>query len=144
MAVYIVYPPARACPVSFSGGDFWQRPESFSLTLKNTSSKPIRNVSVISEMFLAPNDLRRPYNFEWPPTGTIAPGQQQTLQRTGIRASSAPTVLGWVFFPYSVKYSDGSVWQPQGEGECFQVFWRDKGHPEMPALPPRQIEMNPD
>jgi len=144
MAVYVVYPPARACPVSFSGGDFWQRPESFSLTLKNTSGKAIRNVSVISEMFLAPNDLRRPYNFEWPPTGTIAPGQQQTLQRTGIRASSAQTILGWVFFPYSVKYTDGSVWQPQGEGECFQVFWRDKDHPEMPVLPPRQIEMNPD
>lgn len=144
MAIYIIYPPKRACPVEFSGGDFWKDPEHFSLTVKNTGSKPVANVSIMTEMFFAPNDLRRPYNFEWPATGAIAPGQQQTLQRTGVRAASANTILGWVFFPYSVKYADGSLWQGQNEGECFQVFWRDKDHSEMPVLPPRQIEMNPD
>ena len=52
--------------------------------------------------------------------------------------------MGWVFFPYSVKFQDGSSWRAQSEGECFQVIWRDPQHPDLLALPPRQIEMNPD
>lgn len=145
MAMYIVYPPpARACPVAFDGGDFWKHPETFSLTVKNTSQKPIASMSLISEMFLAPQYLQRQYNSEWSSTKPLSPGQEQTLERPGIRASSAQSVLGWVFFPYSIKFQDGSTWLSQSEGECFNVIWRDKQHPEMPALPPRQIEMNPD
>jgi len=88
--------------------------------------------------------LRRPSDFEWPATGTIAPGKEQIITRTGVRAASANSILGWVFFPYSVKFTDGTTWRANSEGECFQVFWRDKDHSELPALPPRQIEMNPD
>jgi Multicopper oxidase len=145
MAVFTVYSPRRrACPAAFTQGDFWQHPEAFSLTVKNTSSKKIVSMSIISEMFLTPQDLRRPFNFDWQMTQPIAPGQEETLQRAGVRAASAQSVLGWVFFPNSVKYQDGSVWQSQSEGECFNVIWRDKEHPVMPALPPRQIELNPD
>jgi hypothetical protein len=43
-----------------------------------------------------------------------------------------------------VKYEDGTSWHSQNEGECFRVIWRDPQHPDLPALPPRQIEMNPD
>jgi len=43
-----------------------------------------------------------------------------------------------------VKYEDGTSWLAQSEGECFDVIWRDEQHPDMPALPARQIEMNPD
>jgi FtsP/CotA-like multicopper oxidase with cupredoxin domain len=145
MAVYTVYaPPKRACPLAFLGGDFWKRPENFTLTVKNISDKKIVNLALTSEMFLAPQDLRRPYNSEWSLAKPILPGEEQTLEKTGIRAASAQTVLGWVFFPYSVKYEDGTIWRAQSEGECFTVIWRDPQHPEMPALPPRQIEMNPD
>ncbi|HZQ18591.1 MAG TPA: multicopper oxidase domain-containing protein [Terriglobales bacterium] len=145
MAVYTIYaPPTRACPAQFTAGDFWQHPESFSLTVKNTSSKKIMSMSIVTEMFLAPLDLRRAFNFEWSLDHPIAPGEEETLQKPGIRASSAQSVLGWVFYPYSIKFEDGSRWRAENEGECFQVFWRDKEHPEMPALPPRQIEMNPD
>ena len=59
-------------------------------------------------------------------------------------AESAQSVLGWIFFPTSVKYQDGSSWRSQNEGECFGVIWRDQQHPDLPALPPRQIEMNAD
>ncbi len=145
MAVYTVYaPPKRACPLTFLGGDFWKRPEDFTLTVKNTGDKKIVNLALTSEMFLAPQDLRRPYNAEWSSAKPLLPGEEQTLEKPGIRAASAQSVLGWVFFPYSVKYEDGSIWRAQGEGECFSVIWRDPQHPEMPALPPRQIEMNPD
>jgi FtsP/CotA-like multicopper oxidase with cupredoxin domain len=145
MAVYTVYAPlARACPLALIGGDFWKHPETFALTVKNISGKPITSLTLTSEMLLAPQDLRRPFNAEWSSAKPILPGQEQTLERPGIRAASAQAVLGWVFFPYSVKYEDGTSWQAQSEGECFDVIWRDQQHPAMPALPPRQIEMNPD
>jgi hypothetical protein len=145
MVVYTVYAqPTRACPLAFIGGDFWKRPEDFTLTVKNISDKRIVNLALTSEMFLAPQDLRRPFNAEWSSAKAILPGQEQTLEKPGIRAASAQAVLGWVFFPYSVKYEDGTSWRAQSEGECFGVIWRDPQHPEMQALPPRQRELNPD
>jgi hypothetical protein len=145
MAVYtIAAPPTRACPVAFVGGDFWKDPEKFTLTVKNTGSKTITSLRLMPEIFLAPQDLRRPFNAEWVSAKPILPGQEQTLEKPGIRAASAQGVLGWVFFPHSVKYEDGTSWLAQSEGECFDVIWRDEQHPDMPALPARQIEMNPD
>jgi FtsP/CotA-like multicopper oxidase with cupredoxin domain len=145
MAIYTIYkPPAQSCPLAFAGGDFWKHPENFTLTVKNISGKPISNLTLTSEMFLAPQDLRRPNNAEWSSTKPILPGQEQTLEKSGIRASSAQTVLGWVFFPYMVKFEDGTTWHAQSEGECFDVIWRDAQHPDMLALPPRQMEINPD
>lgn len=145
MAVYtIAAAPTRSCPVAFVDGDFWKHPENFTLTVKNTGSKTITGLRLMPEMFLAPQDLRRPFNAEWSSAKPIAPGQEQTLEKPGIRADSAQTVLGWVFFPSSVKYGDGTTWSPQSEGECFHVIWRDTQHPDVLALPPRQIEINPD
>jgi hypothetical protein len=145
MAVYtIAAAPTRACPVVFVGGDFWKEPEKFTLTVKNTGSKTIASLRLMPEMFLALQDLRRPFNAEWLSTKPIQPGEEQTLEKPGINAASAQTVMGWVFFPSAIKYEDGSIWRPQSEGECFNVIWRDPQHPEMPALPPRQIEINPD
>jgi manganese oxidase len=145
MAVYTVYSsPTRSCPLAFVGGDFWKHPENFTLTVKNISDKPINSLVLMSEMLLAPQDLRRPFHPEWSSAKPILPGQQQTLERPGIRAASAQAVLGWVFFPDSVKYEDGTTWRSQREGECFGVIWRDQQHPDLPALPPRQIEMNAD
>jgi hypothetical protein len=145
MAVYTVYaPPARACPLDFTGGDFWKNPEKSTLTVKNISSKPITSLALTSEMLLAPQDLRRPYNAEWSWAKPILPSQEQALERPGARAASAQSILAWVFFPHSVKFADGSSWQPQSEGECFDIIWRDQQHSDLPVLPPRQIEMNPD
>jgi FtsP/CotA-like multicopper oxidase with cupredoxin domain len=145
MAVYtIAAPPTRSCPVAFVGGDFWKEPAKFTLTVKNTGSRTITSLRIMPQLFQAPQDLRRPFNAEWSSTTPIAPGQEVTLEKPGIRADSAQTVLGWVFFPSSIKYEDGSVWRPQSEGECFNVIWRDEPHPDMWALPPRQIEINPD
>jgi manganese oxidase len=145
MAVYTIYAPSqRACPLAFTAGDFWKHPENFTLTVKNTSHKPIAGLTLTSEMFLTPQDLRRPFNPEWSSDKPILPGQELALEKPGIRAASAQSVLGWVFFPYLVKYEDGTSWHPQSEGECFRVIWRDQQHPDLPALPTRQIEINPD
>jgi hypothetical protein len=145
MAIYTIYKPsAQSCPLVVVGGDFWKHPENFTLTVKNISGKPISTLTLISEMLLAPQDLRRPNNAEWSLTKPILPGREETLEKPGIRASSAQTVLGWVFFPYSVKFDDGTTWLGQSEGDCFDAIWRDAQHPEMLALPPRQMEINPD
>jgi hypothetical protein len=145
MAVYTIYtPPQRQCPLAFVAGDFWKKPENSSLTIKNNSSKPVVSASLISEMLLAPGDLRRPFNNQWVVSKSIPPGQEQTLEKPAVPTASAQSVMGWVFFPNSVKYQDGTTWQSQSEGECFGVIWRDPQHPELPVLPPRQIEMNPD
>jgi hypothetical protein len=145
MAVYTIYaPPARPCPLTFTGGDFWKHAEDFTLTVKNVSAKPIASFVLMSEFFLAPQDLRRPFNAEWSSAKPILPGEEQTLERPGIRTASAQSVLGWVFFPSSVKYADGTTWRAQSEGECFSVLWREQQHPDLPVLPPRQIEVNSD
>jgi len=130
--------------LTFTGGDFWQHAENFTLTVKNISAKPIASFVLMSEFFLAPQDLRRPFNAEWSSAKPILPGEEQTLERPGIRAASAQAVLGWVFFPASVKFADGTTWHAPSEGECFSVLRREQQHPDLPVLPPRQIEMNSD
>ena len=145
VAVYTIYKPAtRSCPITFAGGDFWKHPSTFSLTVRNTGSKKISHVVLMSEMLLAPQDLRRPFNAQWSSAKPIPPGQEQTLEEAGIPAATAQSIMGWVFFPLSIKYEDGSIWRAESEGECFSVIWRDPQHPEMPALPPLQEEINPD
>ena len=130
--------------MTFTGGDFWKHPENFTLTVKNISAQPIASFVLMSEFRLAPRDLRRPFSAEWSSAKPILPGEEQTLERPGIRASSAQAVLGWVLFPAAVKYADGTTWRAQSEGECFSVLWREQQHPDLPVLPPRQIEMNSD
>jgi hypothetical protein len=145
MAVYTVYTaPTRPCPIEFVGGEFWKNPETFSLTVRNSTNKTISQLRLTSEMFLAPQDLRRPSGFEWSSNTVVAPRQQRILEKPGIPPASAKNILGWVFFPYSVKYEDGTEWHSQSEGECFKVIWRDPEHPDVPALPPRQREINAD
>jgi hypothetical protein len=145
MAVYIIYsPPARSCPVAFSDLQFWNSPAKDALTITNKSAKTISQLSVTSEIFMAPQDLRRPFHPEWQTSQPISPGRQQVLEKPATPPKSAQTVLGWVFFPSSIKYDDGSSWQPQHPGDCFHIFWRDPQHPDVPALPPVQIEITAD
>lgn len=145
MAVYTIYEDsARQCPLAFIGGDFWKDPNEATLTIKNISGKPIGSFTLTSEMLLSQQDLRRPFNADWSWSKPLAAGEQQTLKKAAVPAASAQSVLGWVFFPNSLKYADGETWRPEREGECFGVIWRDSHHPDMTVLPPRQIEMNPD
>jgi len=145
MAVYTIYAPqSRPCPPAFVRGDFWKDPGQFSLAIKNLSSKQIKSINVTAETLLTPQDLERPFDSEWASKGPLAPDEETVLDKPGMRAQSAQAVMGWVFFPSLVRYEDGSTWQPQSEGECFGVMWRDAQHPALPALPPRQIEMNAD
>jgi hypothetical protein len=145
MAVYTIYkPPPRACPVTFTGAELWNLPDKTTLTVKNNENKTITSMTITSEMFMAPQDLRRPYQGDWHITQPIAAGDSQTIERPGAPSTGPQALVGWAFFPGTVKYEDGSSWRPEFEGECFRTFWRDPQRPDEPALPPRQIEINPD
>ena len=146
MAIYTIYPPPdSACPVDFIAGDFWDAASGkFTLAVRNNTSRPITHLSLTAEYFLAPQDLRRPFDSVWSSNDTIAAHAEQTLQKPAYAATTAHAVLGWVFFPSSITYADGTKWSPKQEGECFRTFWSDKDHPAEPALPPRQFELNPD
>jgi hypothetical protein len=88
--------------------------------------------------------LRLPHNSTWTSNKPIAPGEQRTLEKPWAHSPGTQAVIGWAFFPSAVTYVDGTTWRPESEGECFTVIWRDPQHPELPALPPRQVEINAD
>jgi len=146
MATYTIYqPPTRACPIKFVAGDFWNAPEKFSLTIENTSGKPIESVALESEHFLSPQYLYRPFEgSRWAWDQPILPGQKQLLVKKAYPPAVEQSVLGWAILPVAVKFADGSIWNPQRDGECFGVFWRDQNHPNLEVLPPLQVEMNSD
>ena len=145
MAVFTIFKPqSRSCPVEFLGGEFWNDPQKMSLKVKNTSGKPISRMFITSEMFLAPQDLRKPANSQWAAKNLISAGEEQTLEKPGMPLTSSAKVLGWVFFPTSIKFADGTEWTSEGDGECFKAVWRDAQHPDVPALPPLQREINAD
>ena len=52
--------------------------------------------------------------------------------------------LSWCDGIHHLRTKTLEIRRAQAEGECFNVVWRDPEHADMPALPPRQIEINPD
>jgi hypothetical protein len=144
-AVYTIYsPPARQCPVQLGKGDFWSSAEKNSLTIKNVSGKNIKSIGLIFEHLFSPQYLLRPFDSNWSSPKALAAGQEEVLERPAYPAASTQGIMGWVLFPIVIRYEDGTQWRPQQEGECFQIYWRDKEHPEIPALPPLQMEIKED
>jgi FtsP/CotA-like multicopper oxidase with cupredoxin domain len=144
MATYTIYEAStRACPIKFAAGSFWGGAgRDFSLTVQNSSTKPINRMVLAPGIFLSRLDLRTSLT-SWMLAKPIAPGQQQTLTSKNFLHNSND-ILGWAFYPRAIEYSDGSRWQPERPGECFQIFWRDSEHSELPVLPPFQLEVNED
>jgi hypothetical protein len=139
MATFTIYEPStRSCPVQFVSGNFWNT-DKFSLTVKNTSGKAIKQWELTSEHFLSPQFLHHPFDADWTTPGAIATGADQTLEKKAYSRGS-DKILGWALFPGKIVFEDGTTWTPQQRGECFHVFWRDQDHPEVPVLPPSQAE----
>jgi hypothetical protein len=144
MALYTIYdPPGRPCPLQFVSGDFWNPSSSNTVTVRNLSGKNIQKLILISDLLFTSQYLRRPHDAEWVAPEPIPAGGQETLTRGGYLQGNEQ-IAARVLFPQSIVFADGSVWSPKQEGECFDVFWRDKEHPEMMALPPRQPEHTGD
>jgi manganese oxidase len=142
MATYTIYPPApNSCPVEFAAGDFWSNPKELSVTVRNTSRKTIQRLVLTAGAFLSRMDLRTSLT-PWMLNTPIAPRQEQPLRANNFYQSGS--ILGWALSPYQIVYTDGSKWDPQQSGECFHVFWREKEHPSLEALPPFQMEVTSD
>ena len=138
MATYTIYePPARSCPLRFVAGDFWSGKGKYTVTVKNVSGKPIKQWVLTSEHFLAPQYLHRPFDANWPAASSIAAGGEQTLEKSAYLQGTG-SILGWALFPSRILFEDGTMWAPQQHGECSQVYWRDKEHPDLMVLPPAQ------
>jgi hypothetical protein len=141
MATYTIYEPQkRPCPVQFGAGSFYDNSGDHTVAVKNTSGKPIKQLMLSFEHFLGPKYLHQPFNGTWAAPAPIPAGGEETLTRKAYRGGAENSIYGWAIFPAAVVYQDGSRWVPQYEGECFQVYWRDKDHPESPVLPPNQPE----
>ncbi|HYA25067.1 MAG TPA: multicopper oxidase domain-containing protein [Terriglobales bacterium] len=144
MATYTIYEPQHCSgPVQFLSADFWE-PGKFHLTVKNVGSKPIKSIIVSYDHLLSAQTRRRPFQNEWSWNTPIKPGQAQTFEMPGLLPNYAQQVYGYILFPKTVTFDDGTTWQPKSEDECFEVSWRDKEHPPLVVLPPLQIELNQD
>jgi manganese oxidase len=146
MATYTIYEPfTKPCPIKFVRGDFWSKLQNFSLTVENISGKPISNLELEAEQFLAPQYLHQPFEgHSWVSSQRLAVGEQRELTEKSYAHDAGDAILGWVFLPRSVEFTDGTSWKPHGDGDCFGDFWRDLDHPKLEVLPPLQREMNVD
>jgi manganese oxidase len=146
MAVYTIYKPfTRSCPLKFVRGNFWDNPEQFSLAVENVSGKPIQSFILGAEQFLSPGNLHRPFEGNhWSSDQGLATGETRAIEQKAYPPSISQSIQGWVFLPESITFVDGSVWKPERDGECFNIFWHDQDHPKIEVLPPLQMEMNLD
>jgi len=139
MATYTIYEP-RHCdsPIQLLAGSFWDDSRKLHLTIRNVGKKPITRVVITFDHLLTSYE---PY---WTLSAEILPGQEHTFEMPGYERSLENSVFGWVLFPRTVVYEDGSTWQPKDENACFQVYWRDNDRPQPDVLPPLQVELNED
>lgn len=143
MATYTIVPAHRcSAPIQIVAADLWADPKTFHVTIKNTTSKPIRNLSLRFDHLLTMQYRRRPYSHTWSWPQEIPPGQQRTVDMPGWKPGYAAQILAWILFPQSVTFQDGSRWQAADNDSCYQMFWRDPGTPALVGLPPVQMELN--
>jgi len=142
MATYTIYPPPRACPIRFVPDDWQQMNESSRLRIRSASSKPIRQVNILSGYLENILELR-PLFINWSSTGPLLPSHEQSVE-IGTEMFSGEKNLGVAFFPSRIVFEDGTEWKPKQLGDCFHMYWRSKEHSQLPVLPPIQFEQKED
>ncbi len=143
MATYTIYEPGPAsCPIAFKGAKLWDDPKEYSVTIQNTSGKPIRGLILSPAAFVRQLNLR-PVVPAWRSMQAIAPGADLTITVKNPGYGSQD-ISGWALLPLDVFYADGSEWRPQRVGDCYHIYWRDDNHPLLETLPPIQMELNED
>ncbi len=145
MAAYTIYEP-QSCssPIQFVAADFWSASGKFRVTVKNIGQKPIQRLQASFDHLMTEQYRRRPSDDFWTWNAPIAPGEERTFEVPGYPPGAGSNILGWVLFPRTVYFQDGSTWQPQADNRCYRVFWREKDHPPIEILPQLFVEMNED
>jgi hypothetical protein len=141
-ATYTIYSEPRSCPIELIPGEWQQMRDASAVTIRNTGSKTIRRVTLLSGYIVSAQHLQ-PLLVAWFSPGPAPPGQVQTIT-VGKELFHGESGLGVAFFPSSVIYQDGTEWKPDQLGECFRVYWRNKDHPQLPVLPPIQLTHTED
>jgi len=145
MASFTIYQPStQPCPLKFVSGDFWNSSSKYTLTVENETKKKIKSFALTFEHFTAPQYVHHPFADSWVSRDPLNAGQDQALQMDAYPGGGGRSILGWVLIPSKVVFEDGSNWTPEQRGECFGVFWREPGHPDLKVVPPEQIETNTD
>lgn len=140
MATYRIQPAhPRSCPVQFGNANFWAADPSFRMELKNLTAKPIKQVLLESDIVVGLNRLNK-VQEDWSIPLPLSAQQAADIQMTK-QMPHTESILGWVVYPQSVVFADGSKWTPQERGECMRIYWRDKNHQDLRILPPNEMPM---
>jgi FtsP/CotA-like multicopper oxidase with cupredoxin domain len=142
MVTYTIYSPPRSCPVTLLPDDWNKLAGTSAIRVRNSSVKPIRQVSILSGYLVSVQELQ-PLILAWFSPGPIKPGDEQTVA-VGTEMFETGSNVGVAFYPGRIVYQDGTEWKPKQLGECFRVYWRDKAHPRLPVLPPFQFKHKED
>jgi manganese oxidase len=135
MATYRIRPThPRGCPVQFGEGNFWKGKSGFQLELQNLTAKPIKQVTLESDIVVGFNHLEKAPDA-WKVPLPVNP-KQTTLIEMSSQMPHPESIQGWIIFPLAVTFADGTQWSPNERGECMRMYWRDKNHQNMQILPP--------
>jgi len=138
MATYRIRPShPRSCPVQFGDANFWGAKSGFQMEMKNLTSKPIQQVALESDVVIGLNHLTRTAEA-WNVPLPIGAKQTTSIQMPN-QIAHPEGILGWIVYPLTLTFADGSKWSPNEHGECMRMYWRDKNHQDMQILPP--VEM---
>jgi hypothetical protein len=138
MATYRIRPShPRSCPVQFGDANFWGAKSGFQMELKNLTSKPIQQVALERDVVIGKNHLTRTAEA-WNVPLPIGAKQTTSIQMPS-QIAHPEGILGWIVYPLTLTFADGSKWSPNEHGECMRMYWRDKNHQDMQILPP--VEM---
>jgi FtsP/CotA-like multicopper oxidase with cupredoxin domain len=145
MATYRIRPAhPRACPVQFGEANFWAGntgaqagDSSFQMELKNLTAKPIQQLRLESDILIGLNHLNKVQD-DWKIPLPLEAQQAARIEMPK-QMPHTETILGWVVYPQSLTFADGSQWSPKERGECMRIYWRDAKHQNLDILPP--VEM---
>ena len=146
MATYRINPAhPRSCPVQFGETNFWAAgagsqggSAGFQMELKNLTAKPIKQIALENDIVVGWNRLNKVQD-DWKISLPLNPKQSILMEMP--KLPHPESILGWVVYPHSLTFADGSQWSPQERGECMRIYWRDKSHQEMQILPPVEMPM---
>lgn len=137
MATYRIRPAhPRSCPVQFGDATFWASGPSFRMELRNLTAKPIKQITLESDVVIGFNRLNKAPDA-WKIPLPIGPKQTTVIEMNPM--PHPESILGWVVLPLALTFADGTQWSPNERGECTRMYWRDKNHQDMQILPP--VEM---
>ena len=100
------------------------RPD-FVVKLKNTSSKDIRGMKLLTAYYDATEDLHV-IPEAWNSSNEVKAGLEKVLKWDDFQYAKT-AFIGWVVIPTKVLFEDGTKWQyDESTKECYGEYWRDK------------------